>query len=443
MIVKNEEEWIAQAIESVQPIIHEAIIVDTGSTDRTKEIATNLGAKVFDYEWKDDFAAARNFSISRATGDWILVLDADEAIASRDLSMLKHLTVDPSMCFEFFQRHYSNDHRISMFKPATGEYPEWERNFQGYFESNLVRLFPNTPGLFFKGKVHELVEHSIRDLARHKVVLARIPIHHFGHTEEVLSKKDKAKLYSPIGMNKISDAPDDWKAHFEMGVEHNRSGRLQESVDALQRASHLNPGYVSTWTNLGYVLCEMTRYREAEKALLVAIQLDPKCHDALCNLGVVYLRTQKLVQAEQCFSKAIELNPKYINAFCNLGKTLVYQKRLSEAVNIYSRALKLIPRCAAAKGDLGVIYLSTNHLDQAEKYLAEAIDDDPKLALSYYHLGQVYKSTGRTTEAVQALEKFCELESQSQVGEPTVDFVKMMTEVRDECESLKERIQKS
>ncbi len=85
MIVKNEEEFLARCLDNVKTIVDEMIIVDTGSTDRTRDIATVFGAKVFDFEWTDDFATARNFSISKAKGDWILIMDADEVISPQGL----------------------------------------------------------------------------------------------------------------------------------------------------------------------------------------------------------------------------------------------------------------------------------------------------------------------------------------------------------------------
>ena len=82
MIVKDEEENIERSLMSVKPVVDEMIVVDTGSTDRTKDIARSLGAKVYDFQWTDSFSDARNFSLSKATGKWILVLDADEVISS-------------------------------------------------------------------------------------------------------------------------------------------------------------------------------------------------------------------------------------------------------------------------------------------------------------------------------------------------------------------------
>src|SRR5690606_11343502 len=127
-------------------------------------------AKVFDFVWTGDFAAARNFSLAQASGEWILVLDADEAIDEQDLPAFVELTSDRKICTEFFQRHYTDDHRLNGFQPAKREFPQWERNYAGYFESPCVRLFPNGADLRFQGRIHELVEHSIRQGGLHRIV---------------------------------------------------------------------------------------------------------------------------------------------------------------------------------------------------------------------------------------------------------------------------------
>src|SRR3989442_13801447 len=89
MIVKNEEDWVTEAVESVRSIVDEVIIVDTGSTDATPDRLASLGAKTLKTQWNDSFADARNASLAQATEDWILVLDADERIAPRDLPCIK------------------------------------------------------------------------------------------------------------------------------------------------------------------------------------------------------------------------------------------------------------------------------------------------------------------------------------------------------------------
>ena len=85
MIVKNEEDVIARCLDSVSRCVDEIIIADTGSSDRTKEICRDFTDKIFDFEWTDDFSAARNFSFSKATGDYLMWLDADDVVSSENI----------------------------------------------------------------------------------------------------------------------------------------------------------------------------------------------------------------------------------------------------------------------------------------------------------------------------------------------------------------------
>src|SRR5215475_12536666 len=89
MIVKNEEDWVLGAVESVRSIVNEVIIVDTGSTDSTLDRLTGISAKILKSKWEDSFAFARNVSLAAATEPWLLVLDADERVAGRDLAYIK------------------------------------------------------------------------------------------------------------------------------------------------------------------------------------------------------------------------------------------------------------------------------------------------------------------------------------------------------------------
>ena len=91
MITKNEEQFLADCLNSVKNIVDEIILVDTGSSDKTVEIAKSFEAKIHFFEWCDDFAAARNESLKYATKEWILILDADEIISKSDGLKIKEL----------------------------------------------------------------------------------------------------------------------------------------------------------------------------------------------------------------------------------------------------------------------------------------------------------------------------------------------------------------
>jgi glycosyltransferase involved in cell wall biosynthesis len=111
MIVKNEEEVLEKCLDSVRDIADEIIIVDTGSTDNTKEIARKFTDKIYDFKWIDDFAAARNYSYSKATKEYIMWLDADDYFKEEDREKLLHLkkTLKNSVKSVMFKYHYSSD----------------------------------------------------------------------------------------------------------------------------------------------------------------------------------------------------------------------------------------------------------------------------------------------------------------------------------------------
>lgn len=111
MIVKNEEIALPRCLDSVKDLVEEIIIVDTGSTDRTKEIAVEYGANIYDYIWHDDFAAARNFSFSKATCEYILWLDADDVLEARDRLLFRRLkqTLDPAVDSVTMEYHLGFD----------------------------------------------------------------------------------------------------------------------------------------------------------------------------------------------------------------------------------------------------------------------------------------------------------------------------------------------
>jgi len=145
MMAKNEEHCIRKCLNSVKHIVDEMIVVDTGSTDKTKEIAKELGAKVFDFKWIDDFSAARNFSLSKAKCDWILVLDADEFIQKKDAQKILDLINEPEFDeFGFDRLEYLKDCKTGSIKLID-------------VQKRLLRLFQNIPQHYFEGAVAEYV----------------------------------------------------------------------------------------------------------------------------------------------------------------------------------------------------------------------------------------------------------------------------------------------
>ena len=200
MIVKDEEVFLKDCLGSVKSLVSEMIIVDTGSIDDTIRIAKSFGAKIFHYEWNDDFSAARNFALDKCTQSWVLVLDADEVISKKDVEKVK-LLLNKKVAYSFETRNYVDSKNIESMIVCKGENIEEEKQYIGWCKSEKVRLFPNDKEIRFKGKVHELVEDSLK-IEEEKT---DVTIHHYGH---IRKDRDKSKFYLKLGKQKIKDSED-------------------------------------------------------------------------------------------------------------------------------------------------------------------------------------------------------------------------------------------
>ena len=187
MIVRDEEKTIERAIASVRPVADEIIVVDTGSADRTVSIAEGLGADIHHFPWCDDFAAARNFAIGKAKGDYIFMLDADEYISpffyieSQTLKKLFPLKTRPA--YQLSIGSYFNETDWLFLTREEG-------NFR--FESTALRIFPNLPGVEFTGKISETLRPSVEKMG---IAVRVIPdsmlqiLHDHGKRNERIARK--------------------------------------------------------------------------------------------------------------------------------------------------------------------------------------------------------------------------------------------------------------
>lgn len=343
IIVKNEEPNLGRCLASVKELVDEIIVVDTGSTDRSQQIALGFGAKVLEAEWCDNFSASRNVSISAATSDWILVLDADEALDDSDFSRIRQLIEVSNTCYQLIARNYCNDCGLAGFIPNQGAYPKWEQGLLGYVESRVVRLFPNETRIRYSNCMHELVEPSIRDLPEYRILDSKICFHHFGKLRSEERINWKKKLYSDLAAKKAVENPDHWKSHYELGWGYVCSNDFAAAVPPLLRAIELSPNQTDSWLILGHAYGELANYKDAAICFLKAIELDPRSVQAYGHLGVVYLRTDRHAAAVDAFLKSIELNPLEFNAYCNLGEALLNLQAFQKARLVFEKTLEMVP----------------------------------------------------------------------------------------------------
>lgn len=242
MIAKNEEKRIARSLKSVQACVFEMIVVDTGSSDGTEEVARDLGAKVLHYPFQDDFSAARNFSITACVGDWILVLDADEFFPISPKFLLETAVEAAADSANLYKGYYLLRHNF--------ERSDQELTYSDY----VLRLFRNVPGVQYRHRVHETPEESLDIVAGKYGKLTALPISHhlFDRDEKYLSAK--RHVYLEGLLKDIEENPADTSRYDFLGCEYVRMGRLAEAEKAFRRWLELVPGHQVAKESLDEVL---------------------------------------------------------------------------------------------------------------------------------------------------------------------------------------------
>jgi tetratricopeptide (TPR) repeat protein len=357
IIVKNERHHLARCLASAKPFVDEIIVVDTGSTDETKDIATAFGATLYEFEWVDDFSKARNFALSKASGDWILVLDADETLSTRDCEEFRRMleaSRNRPTAFRMQTRNYSNLVNTVGFRPNRGEYPEEEG--LGWYPSDKVRLFPNDPRIRFNYPVHELVEPNLSDL---KIPVRDCPIvvHHYGVLNE-LHAREKTSNYLKLGRKKIKNFRDS-TALKEAAIQSARVGKHTESLDLWRRFIKRHPRSAEAYLNMGGVCSSMGRHAEAAANAQKALELDPKLKEARFNLALALLMRGKSEQVQTLLEAILQDHPDDTAAQFLLCVAYACRQEKAQAESLFKK-LRALPI-----GD----YIGESFLDIARRFL--------------------------------------------------------------------------
>jgi tetratricopeptide (TPR) repeat protein len=430
MIVKNEQDWIAGAVESVRSIVSEVIIVDTGSTDSTMPRAQALGAKVLQAPWTQSFAAARNVSLAAAAEPWILVLDADERIAPRDLPLIKDAARTGSADgYHLIQRNYVFNSRVLDWTPNSSDYSEGS-GYPGYVDNPLIRLFRNSPEMQFRGAVHEIIDPN--HLPGH-LRFSSIPavIHHYGKVRNEQHVQAKQQLYLELGRKKITEDPENAKAHLDLGIQYQELGSHAEATACFQKAfgikrqapallywaiseKHLQhyetaASLLSSALELGLdtfeVHLELGNIYQAQKQFEAARDEYGKCRAlrpdnpiAVFNYGLVLRKTSDLDGARNCYQKALSLDPEFREPMLELAVLYLQSKQPDEALHVLQPA----PNVDAVVQSLrGAAYLQKNNLGEAQQCLEAALKKDRSLADVRLNLAQVYARQGDHARAAR------------------------------------------
>lgn len=224
MMVKNEEEFLEEALISAKGLVDELVVVDTGSSDRTVEIAQAHGAEIYHYRWQDDFSDARNETIRRSKGKWVLILDADERVK-----------IDPERIAYFrkgLQEYLSEGPYIGISVDVVNT------RLDGSVMNSLpsLRIFPRCEEVCYRNRVHNQISLKDKDQEMQLKLCDFMQIQHLGYDPVVYEKRKKSARSLPLIQKMLVDEPDNMVYKFYEGREYVILKEHHKAVESLESA---------------------------------------------------------------------------------------------------------------------------------------------------------------------------------------------------------------
>lgn len=214
MIVRDEEEMLPRCLEAVAPAVDEIVIVDTGSQDRTIEIAKSFGAKVIEREWTGSFSDARNVSFDAAVGDWILYLDADEVLVKEDGDKLRELTGQTwREAFHLVETNYTGSNEVG-----------------SAIQHSALRVFRNRPQYRFQGRLHEQIAYALPGYLPERMTETLVRVEHYGYLSVVRDAKDKAKRNLDLLLAQQQEGHANAFLYYNLGAEYAAMGDMEKAL---------------------------------------------------------------------------------------------------------------------------------------------------------------------------------------------------------------------
>lgn len=443
MIVKNEAKNLPNCINDVKAAVDEIIVVDTGSADETREIARQLGARVFDFLWCDDFSAARNESIRHATGDYILWLDADDRIDLSEVKKIKHLKtmLDPQKTKAYYLV-------VNSQSPVDGE-----------TLFHQLRIFPNIRGARFEGRIHEQVFHILGRMGI-QFVQTDVVIRHTGYPDaSIVVTKSERNLR--IIEKELESDPDNLLLHYNAARTLSGLGRHAEAIVHLQRITddgsmkkNDKPFYLAAALLLGKYYVDVQQYGQAvsiykdlsrdfegqglvhyclgqalflikdfkgareelEKSLLhpVEVSLFPVNINGIYyyqyyTLGECYLETGETDLAKKMFIKSLDFPSDHQKSLQALGLMALRDQQFEEAIEYYKRAIEKGVDSDQIYSNLGLAYRKFGLWAEAEKALLKALEVNPQRLEALTNLGHLYYQRKEYPKAIEVFSKGLDL----------------------------------
>ncbi len=420
MIVKDEEELLPGCLDSIRDWVDEIIVVDTGSSDKTVDIARSYGAKMFFQKWEGDFSKHRNYSLDQAASDWILIIDADERVNQEDVVKIRR---------QISEETY-RALAVNVF------------NYSGKFNEKVtslasVRLFKRELGLRYKGIVHNQL---VIDPAE-PVLRTDVRIDHFGYGLSEDRMAEKAARTTDLLKMQIDENPADAFAWFNyaqvlLGMDFARHpDNPAEIIKAASRAVELTSPdsqdrserdiHLMSLQQLALTSFIIQDLSGAEEYARRALKHKPDYLDTILLMGNIslrlnepdaaesyfnsYLRTQKKYEYTTGVDEILLLHPKsFHHAYYGLGIVAESRQKWDKARQYYLDVLDYSPEFLDTNARLGHIYLRLQEHDSAITYFKKQLELEPSSHLAAIGLAGVYYIRGESEEAAGYLERSLE-----------------------------------
>ncbi len=401
MIMRNEERWLAQCLRSVEGLADEIVIVDTGSEDRSIEIARSFGAKVFEHPWEDDFSKSRNRSLDYATGDWILVMDADEVIAASEKEKILALVQNPPASLIYFvQTNYMEKPENNGWEPNFLEVPE-ARGYPGFVESKLARLCLRGTARFH-GVIHEHLEPVDPAMPR---FYANLRIHHYGKYSEAAVAERKGKLYTNLGLKKLREEPDNVQAYYEMGAQYLENQEYDEAYRILVEGEKKDP--YNSHIQILLVNLDMRRKNigSAIQRFLKILEVEPQNINPYIYLPSLLIENKQYDLAEHILKAGEPFAKEYPTYHLNCGALKMKQGNIRKALHSYLKAIDIHPHYYLAHLNAGYCYGEIGDWENAERHYRIAYNSPDTRSTALQGLGKVSFHQKKYAEAASWIEK--------------------------------------
>lgn len=223
MIVRDEQEMLPRCLSTVAGAVDEIVIVDTGSTDATIEIARSFGARVLEQAWTGSFADARNVSFDAASGDWLMYLDADEVLVGEDAELLRSLTGRTwREAFYLSETSYTGD-----AEDGTA------------VAHNALRVFRNRPEYRFEGRLHEQISHRLPGYLPERIEATGVRVEHYGYLGVVRDARQKSRRnIELLRLQQAESSPSSF-LHYNLGCEYAAVGERAAALVEFERSWEL------------------------------------------------------------------------------------------------------------------------------------------------------------------------------------------------------------